>query len=233
MLKSLLAFFALGILVVFDLPLQAQTVSCTDQPFQYLENGVTYQNSGGISFGDYFLSIPIKNTTTNDYAYPQAKLVPTTPLPEGMVINPSGDVWIVFASSWNIDSTAPAQIFFDQNLPFEPNASVTFELWMKNLAPLTIDSCKFDNTFTFNFNPQPNNINTLEGKSPKAFIKQGKLEFIYPGLVQSFQLFDLSGRLLSDNKNSTSLLSLPPGAYLIVLKTEDGRTLTQKIQGLE
>jgi hypothetical protein len=231
--KSLLAFITAGFASFLGLQTQAQTVSCTDQPFQYIESEITYQNSGGISFGDYFLSIPIKNTTTSNYAYPQAKLVPTTPLPEGMVINPSGDVWIVFASSWNIDSTAPAQIFFDQNLPFEANASVTFELWMKNLAPLTIDSCKFDNTFTFNFNPQPNAIPALEAKYPKAFIKQGKLEFIYPDLVQSFQLFDLSGRLLANNKNSSSQLSLPLGAYLIVLKTAEGANYTQKIFGME
>jgi hypothetical protein len=233
MYKSLLASITAGIVSFLGLQTQAQTVSCTDQPFQYLDTAITYQSSGGISFGDYFLSIPIKNTTTSNYAYPQAKLVPITPLPDGLVLNPSGDVWNVFASSWNIDSTAPAQLYFDQNLALPPNASVTFELWMKNLAPLSIDSCKFDNTFTFNFNPQPNSINSLEAKAPKAFIKQGKLEFIHPDLVQSFQLLDLSGRLLANNKNSSSQLSLPLGAYLIVLKTAEGATFTQKILGME
>ncbi|MBX7181280.1 MAG: T9SS type A sorting domain-containing protein [Bacteroidia bacterium] len=208
---------------------QAQTVSCTDQPFEYFENLITYQSSGGISFGDYYLGIPIKNTTSSNYAYPQAKLVPITPLPDGLVLNPSGDVWIVFASSWNIDSTSIAQVFFDQTQALAPNASASFELWMKNLSPLTIDSCKFDQTFTFNFNPQPNSVNTIEDFIPYAYFQQESLVIGQNEQVKSLRISDVSGKNISLSSKSMESISLPAGLYIITFETKGGKIIHQKV----
>ncbi|MFN8287114.1 MAG: T9SS type A sorting domain-containing protein [Chitinophagales bacterium] len=214
---------------------KAQT-SCNSIPMSYRSDSITWQKSW-TSFGDSMLSVPIVNTSDSSYAYPQAKLVPITPLPNGLVLNENGGPWNVFASSFVPGDTYPANFFFDVSQPIPANATVTFELWLTNLAPLTIDSCKYDGTFTFNFNPQATGVSTVQENTVKAYAYNGYL-FLSSDknfTNASFTLTDVSGRTvmaignLNEAQYNILLPELSGGIYLLNI-SDNGKPLpTRKL----
>lgn len=178
---------------------KSQFAFCDTVPFAYRADSITFSSAFPSSFGDSALIIPIYNGSSTGYAYPQAKIVPLTAMPNGLVLREYGAGWSVFASAWNPGVTMPASMFFDVTAPLPPNASVTFELWLTNLSPLAIDSCKFDSTFTWNFNPQP--LGIKEPAKPftlTAFTKQSNVLISCADAKEGDKLFvcDMTGRQL-------------------------------------
>ena len=218
--------------------LKAQT-SCNGIPLSYRSDSITWQKSW-TSFGDSMLSVPIVNTSDSSYAYPQAKLVPVTPLPNGLVLKENGGPWNVFASSFVPGDTYPANFFFDVSQPIPANASVTFELWLTNLAPLSIDSCKFDGTFTFNFNPQGGvGISETAGAGVSITpIAGGQVQIVLPLAGGNFSaiVYDMLGRVVFENQlqpisvQNLRLENLPGGLYAIgVLKDGKQKVKAEKL----
>lgn len=201
--------------------LLAQHAFCDTVPFAYRADSITWGSAFPSSFGDSVLAIPIHNGTTTGFAYPQAKIVSLTPLPTGLVLREYGASWSVFASAWNPGETYPASMFFDVTAPLPPNASATFEVWLTNLAPLAIDSCKFDTTFTFNFNPQPTGIiETANSLSLQAFATAQTISVTCNGVQQGDRIFvtDLIGRQLHEAPlQSSQQISFQHHAPTVVL----------------
>lgn len=143
---SLCALFV----VFFGIKLSAQIVVCDTMSLAHLAAGTKFQATT-LSAPDSAIVIPMVNNTTTNFAYPQIKLINTTPLPPGMSLHDAN--WQVFASAWNIGDTAPAYTNYFVNTVIPDNYTVTFRLYATNFAPLTIDSCVFASTFDINLKP--------------------------------------------------------------------------------
>lgn len=210
---------------------KSQFAFCDTVPFAYRADSITFSSAFPSSFGDSALIIPIYNGSSTGYAYPQAKIVPLTAMPNGLVLREYGASWSVFASAWNPGVTMPASMFFDVTAPLPPNASVTFELWLTNLSPLAIDSCKFDSTFTWNFNPQP--LGIQEAPEPfaiTAFAVDGNINITYANAKEGDQVFvaDLTGQqLFTGPLMQAQQISMPKqvGAVVVVYAMRKGEVL--------
>jgi hypothetical protein len=209
---------------------------CTDIPIAFSSDSIYFTSSDG--FGDsMFVFTMLNEHPTQGFAYPQAKLEPVTPLPSGMSLNSINDPWAVFASSWNPGQYSPVHIYYDVDEAIPEDYTVTFKLWINNLAPVT-DSCFFDDIITINLNPSE--ITGLNNMGNSAIS-------IYPNPVLNgqftisentgnnhlwFSIFDLSGKTLKQGsiyKNEIiSTTELSSGVYFIQIKS--GETFqTQKL----
>ncbi len=174
---GLILFFAGSL---FSQPPPPAMFSCTEHAFTFYPDSITFSEAIFSSLGDSVLAIPIKNTTDSNYAYPQAKIVPVNNFPSGLSLNVSGgNPWNVFASSWNIGDIYLANFYFDVTAPIPPNTIIEFELWLKNLAPLEFDSCRFDSTFKFNFyaNQNVNSVSAVKKDTSFNVVKIGHNQF--------------------------------------------------------
>ena len=141
---------------------KSQTL-CNDIPISYSIDSISFSKADPESFGDSMIVFSMTNDhATQGFAYPLAKLVPLTPLPDGMSLAPNSDPWSVFASSWNSGITMPVYIFYNVELPIPTDYSVTFQVWASNLTPAIPDSCSFDETFTINLNPLASGVADME-----------------------------------------------------------------------
>lgn len=214
---------------------EAQT-SCNGIPMAYRADSITWE-AAQLSFGDSMLSIPIQNTSGSNFAYPQAKLVPVTPLPAGMVLNINGNPWNVFASAFNDGETYPVHFFFDVNQPIPVNATVTFELWLTNLAPLQIDSCKYDGTFTYNFNPQATGVSELQNNTVQAYLTGRQLQLFSNAAINngSIELLNTNGQQvmayehLSQLPMALDLSEISSGIYLLAVYNDKQRLKVQRL----
>lgn len=211
----------------------AQIVQCDTMGVAYIADSIVFKKAMLVT-PDSSIIIPMVNNTQTNFAYPQARLENVTPLPTGMSIYNAGG-WYVFASAWNVGDTMPASIDYYVNNPIPDNYTVTFNLYVKNFAPLTIDSCVFinaltinlkpvstsavhdmnagDDSFSFDPNPATNNITVKPGVS-KAVI----------------EIYSLTGALIqtvtADHSMSADISGLAPGIYFV---KEKGKAAVQKL----
>lgn len=209
---------------------------CTDIPIAFSSDSIYFMSGDG--FGDsMFVFTMLNEHPTQGFAYPQAKLEPVTPLPSGMSLNSINDPWAVYASSWNPGQYSPVHIYYDVDEAIPEDYTVTFKLWINNLAPIT-DSCFFDDVITINLNPSE--ITGLNNMGNSAIS-------IYPNPVLNgqftisentgvdrlwFSIFDLQGKPLKQGsiyKNEIiSTTELSSGIYFIQIQS--GETFqTQKL----
>lgn len=134
---------------------------CNDIPIVVVDNQFTFEATDVISYGDSMISFQLTNNHATDFfAYPQAKLIPITPLPSGMTLAGVNLDWMVFASAWLVGATEPVKIYYDVTETVPVNYEVTFQLWLNNLSPVT-DSCYFENNYIVNLNPETNPIQNI------------------------------------------------------------------------
>lgn len=219
---------------LFSFSASAQTASFCDADFSCNPSQIVFTTNPFSSWGDSMVSIPISNFSGLNYAYPQAKLFNTTPLPAGMTQNATfSNYWFPYASSWNNNDTAMFNCGYDISQPIPANYMVTFRLWLRpNDTAVGYDSCVFSQDFTLNLNPQTGIDEP--GKTVPYFSvfpnpSDGKIAFkagentaaLSYGIVA-----DLSGRAVFSFTISAGgtadLSTLPGGFYLVQLYDREG-----------
>jgi hypothetical protein len=221
--------FAL-VLLVGD-RLSAQVVECDTMTITYISTEIAFKNDI-FSAADSMITVPFINNTHANFAYPQAKLVNTTPLPTGMTLYSTG--WVVFASAWNVGDTATASISYNVTAPIPDNYTVTFKLYMTNFAPLSIDSCVFANTLTINLKPTvPSAVNEVNAGHSFSFYPNPAKDRIEVSVnaETTLEIYGISGTLLQTatigkQANSVDVSSLPTGVYFL---REKGGGVVQKL----
>lgn len=157
-------------ILLFCNQVSAQTVVCDTMSLVYVNSGITFSHA--LSATDSMITLPMVNNTHTNFAYPQVKLVNTTPLPTGMSLYSTSMGWVVFASAWNVGDTAYAHIEYNVNNPIPDNYMVTYTVYAHNFSPLSIDSCVFSNTITVNLKPV--------GTSAVSEVNGGDIFSFYP-----------------------------------------------------
>ena len=198
---------------------------CTDIPIAFSSDSIYFMSGDG--FGDsMFVFTMLNEHPTQGFAYPQAKLEALTPLPSGMSLNSINDPWAVYASSWNPGQYSPVHIYYDVDEAIPEDYTVTFKLWINNLAPIT-DSCFFNDTIKINLNPseetgiQSAEINTIV-VSPNPS-QNGN--FIINNLPENetiyYTIYDVAGKQLTEGEMNDNRISynfnLGEGMYFINL----------------
>jgi hypothetical protein len=210
----------------------AQTILCDTLPIFYDPVSITFTTADQ-AFGDSVIVFELTNTSTVNMAYPQAKLIPLTPLPPGMVQNTE---WDTYASSWNTGVTMPANCFFEVTQPIPVNYTVTFEVWARNLTPLLVDdSCVFDGPFTVNLNPAGNGI--IQRVNERAFRvwpspAADRLHVAWPEGSSGARvvLINASGaevRTIKGSDTEVDVTGLDAGVYAMMLMS-NGRTIAHQ-----
>ena len=179
-----------------------------------------------LSFGDSVLSIKLINNSSTNFAYPLAKAIPQTNLPNGTQLANASAGWNVFSSSWNTGDTATCNFYYNvsQNIPL--NFIVTFKLYVSNFLPLNIDSCVFTSTFNCNLNPSnTTQLFQLENKKPKFIFSDNSL-YIDNDMNSIFYIYDVYGKLVFTNnpfslQKTINLSYLPLGVYNVVTDKRD------------
>lgn len=202
---------------------------CTDIPISYSADSLYFTTSDGS--GDSMFTFNILNEhPTQGFAYPQAKLEPLTPLPDGMTVNSINDPWVVFASSWNPGQHAPVHIYYNVTMPIPVNYAVTFRLWINNLTPVT-DSCYFDDDIFIVLHPEAI-LSAADADLPSINIfpnpVTGGTLHIQHGLPGSvpIQLLDVTGQVVLlgtiVDDAAVSINHISNGIYLLNVFTPDG-----------
>lgn len=205
---------------------------CNDIPIVVVDNQFILESTDVISYGDSMITFQLTNNHATDYfAYPQAKLIPITPLPAGMSLAPVNLNWMVFASAWNIGVTVPVHIYYDVTESIPVNYEVTFQLWVNNLIPVT-DSCYFENNYVVNLNPETNAIQNIGNTTNVQ---------VYPNPISAgdwirfdaststpqkttYILYNLIGDIIasgSTNTNSIATTGITNGYYFLQLQQEN------------
>jgi len=207
--------------LLFSTTISAQVVECDTMGVAYDSTHIEFKESSLVT-PDSAIIIPMINNTHTNFAYPQAKLVNTTPLPTGMSLFDSN--WQVFASAWNIGDTMPVSIPYDVNNVIPDNYMVTFKLYVTNFAPLTIDSCVFVNTLTINLKPvAPAAVQGINGvSSPFSFYPNPATKSIQVTSAlsgKSIEIYSMTGALVqtvvADHSTIIDISTLPAGLYFI------------------
>ncbi len=211
----------------------SQIVICDTMPINYSPSSVAFYTAP-LSSGDSVLTIDITNNSNTNFVYPLARLIPLTPLPPGMNLTTASQDWTVFGSSWNTGQTNPCSFFFDVNQVIPGNYSVTFELYVSNFSPLSIDSCVFANTITINLNPSLSLEPLSKHKtnffsfSPNPAKGEVNIKFQNPAGKKEIQLFDINGKLVkafdtNQKELWISLNRMEAGVYYLVSVTTNQR----------
>ena len=208
-------------LLMFSVRLSAQDVECDTMSLAHVDDGIVFKSAMLVT-PDSSILVPMVNNTTTNFAYPQIKLVNTTPLPPGMSLYSTG--WVVFASAWNIGDTATASVDYNVNTVIPDNYTVTFKLYAKNFAPLTIDSCLFVNTITINLKPvsvaavqEVNSVHPSLSFYPNPAAKQINVNIQDDALIE---IYTATGALvqmtaISKSHNTVDIAGLPAGIYFV------------------
>ena len=198
-------------------------VNCNLLPLSVLENEITFDSSQ-LSFGNSVIRVPLLNSSGLGFAYPLARLRVQDNLPQGMEFGNNQSGFNVFASAWNPDSVAVAEIYFNVNEPIPTNTLLSFELDVTNLSPSSADTCFFTQTFTVNLNPDvPLVADLMRNNEPfvypnpcsnNAYIvlpesaNAWKIK-LYSSTGQCLQTFESTGSTLID------MVNLKPGIYFL------------------
>ena len=227
-----LCLFAL-LLACTGMKVSAQVVECDTMTLTHVNAGIKFQATT-LSAPDSSIVIPMVNNTTTNFAYPQIKLINTTPLPPGMSLHDAN--WQVFASAWNIGDTAPAYTNYFVNTIIPDNYTVTFKLYATNFAPLTIDSCVFVNTLNINLKPvgTASITNVAASEHTVVFYPNPAADHINicsTTDVAQLEICSVTGTIVmtaSITKQATSIdiSSLAPGIYFI---REQGKSGGKKL----
>jgi hypothetical protein len=212
-------------IIILTTHVQAQT--CESLPIEFVSGSMRFEATDVESYGDSMISFELVNRHATDFfAYPQAKLIPTTPLPAGMELATVNLDWMVFASAWNIDTTVSVHIYYDVATAIPANYTVTFRLWLNNLIPVT-DSCYFDELYTVNLNPVANAITDLSAiptftiypNPSQAGVVAVELMHNNKGNFEA-TIVDLTGRVISQTISSglISTENLSSGIYYLHLQ---------------
>jgi hypothetical protein len=198
-------------------------------PLAYDPNTMTFGEAPS-GFGDSVLTIDITNSTTTNFVYPLAKLIPVTPFPPGMTLAPTSTAWYSFASSWNTGETAPASFFFHVTQPIPADFTVTFDLYVSNFLPLTIDSCVFATPVHVNFNPvlsldpAAKNSPGLFSLFPNPAVNELCIKFNNPAAkINELSMYDMSGKMVKTWQTRQTELHIntgriESGVYYLVSK---------------
>lgn len=217
---------------------QTSAQFCNDIPITVIGDQFNFEASDFISYGDSMISFELINQhATSFFAYPQAKLIPITALPDGMTLATVNLDWMVFASAWNIDSIALVRIYYDVAIPVPANYTVTFQLWLNNLSPVT-DSCYFTNNYVVNLNPTANAVMDIRDKNLQIFpnpVAQGQFLTIQSennADMLEYTIHNLVGATISSGviqNNRISLNGIPKGFYTITIGDKTSNTTTFKL----
>ncbi len=219
-------------LLLLSTRLSAQVVECDTMSLAHVDAGIVFQSAMLVT-PDSSILVPMVNNTTTNFAYPQIKLVNTTPLPSGMSLYSTG--WVVFASAWNVGDTATASVDYYVNTPIPDNYTVTFKLYATNFDPLTIDSCVFVNTLTINLKPvsaaavqEVNNTQPSLSFYPNPATKQINVNAQND---TELEIYATTGALvqttsITKSKNTVDVSGLAAGIYFL---KEKGTTVVQKL----
>lgn len=234
---ALISFIALTII---QLNIFSQALLCDSRALEYYQPGITLDTSQFSFNGDSLLTIPLINHTDTFAVYPLAKLEPVSAMPANVTFHNNGSVWQCFASAWLPHDTMPCPFYFDVTGPVPPNAPVTFQIWLTNLKPIQIDTCKFDMTFTVDFNS--GRITGIErsdaGKNFKLinYAADRRVELISQvwNMQGTINLADISGRLLKQQPLQmgtqwVELNTFNAGIYLVYITGPEGVVFVQKI----
>jgi hypothetical protein len=205
----------------------AQFIKCEDIPLNYLEQQIVF--NGNTFFADSALQIPIVNNSDKGYAYPLAKLMNLTPLPEGMSFHVNSKNWEVFASAYNPGDTMPVYFHFYVTKAIPENFTVHFKLYASNLSPLEIDSCYFESDFYLNLNPSiPSRVENFSDSKSLSLYPNPVSDFLHITVSEfsseeNFEIFDSKGMLkvkgvLSD-ENKINVQGFSAGLYFIKTAT--------------
>ncbi len=208
-------------ILLLNTQLQAQWVQCDTMTVVLITDSVKFRDNV-FSSPDSVITLPFINNTTANFAYPQAKLKNTTPLPSGMSLADTN--WQVFASAWNIGDTATAAIGYDVNAPIPDNYMVTFKVYCKNFAPLAYDSCEFVNTITVNLKPVGTAaVSDVNGKAafniyPNPATNTLYVDHYIPGSI--LELYSITGakiesKQIADTTGFIDVSQLSAGIYFI------------------
>jgi len=201
--------------------LQAQWVQCDTMSIKLITDSIKFKDDV-FSAADSVITLPFINNTSANFAYPQAKLINTTPLPTGMTLHDLN--WQVFASAWNIGDTATASIGYDVNMPIPDNYTVTFKVYCKNFAPLAYDSCEFVNTITVNLKPVGGvGVANVKGEGAFNVYPNPATNIVYidgcaPGSVMEVYTITGVSAIISTIDGNTGFIDvsqLPDGIYFI------------------
>ncbi len=226
-MKKFIVIILLGIIIHPNA--KTQIVVCGEIPLHYTTDSMKFSVADPISFGDSMITFHITNLhATQGFAYPLAKLVPITPLPDGMSLSVNNMPWSVFASSWNPGETRPVYIFYEVEETIPLDYEVTFEVWVSNLSPLIIDSCYFEETFTINLNPSTtainsseinNNLNLFPNPADNYFQLNWENQLTEDNQIKIFNSLGTTiletTTISGQNSTEINIKNLPPGIYFI------------------
>lgn len=210
---------------------QAQFVTCESMPLNYDQANIQFTTS--VSTADSMMVIPITNTSSTNFAYPEAKIIPLSPLPTGTTMFDHN--WHVFFSSWNTGVTGYVNFFFNVSTPIPTDYTCQFKLMVTNFPPLATDSCYFTDTVTVNLNPTTTSVKENKRKENIVF-------GIYPNPATEWTrvitnverptvvLYDIKGTVMNTFTNPTwiDLRTLNKGIYFMrCLETEQVQKLVK------
>ena len=221
-MKKIITPLLFSLFYLFSSNISAQL--CNDIPISLVGESFNFEASDFISYGDSMISFELINQhATSFFAYPQAKLIPITALPDGMSLATVNLDWMVFASAWNIDSIALVRIYYDVAMPVPANYTVTFQLWLNNLSPV-IDSCYFTDNYVVNLNPTANAVMDIRANNITIFpnpVAQGQSITIQSDEmfdVKTYTIYNLVGATITSGiiqHNQLPLNGIPQGLYVL------------------
>jgi sugar lactone lactonase YvrE len=202
---------------------------CSEVPISVDPQSITFGYVNP-SFGDSVLSIPITNISDLGFAYPLAQVIPNGELPVGMSFDGTDEIFVVFASAWNPDSTAIANFHFNVSQEILENTFLNFTLRVFNLLPSTIDTCFFESEFSINLRPSSPLGNKLINNSTISIFPNPSSGLISIRNIESSALInviDLSGRVI-ETKIGPGDFNLQKGLYFIRVNSENA-LITKRI----
>jgi hypothetical protein len=214
---------------------RAQYVTCQSMPLAHSTTPVQFISMGS----DSLLLIPITNNSGTNFAYPQGKLIPVTPLPAGMNFAGGSAGWVVFGSSWNDGQTNDCGFFFTVSSPIPADYMFGFTLRVKNFLPLSIDSCYFSDTITVNLNPAASGVYDLTKRVSSVDVfpnpSHDNVNIVSQAVsIHEICLSDLTGKKnysIRVNTNAAGIptLDLHEGIYICCIRLANGEETWRKI----
>ena len=204
---------------------KSQIVQCDTMTINYVPSSIVFMHNI-VSSPDSVIKIPLINNTQTNFAYPLAKFENTTPLPSGMSY--LNHQWQVFASAWNVGDTGTVSFEFYVTAPIPQNYMVTFNLFVSNFSPLSIDSCVFANTVTLNLNPSVG-INEITNAPEFSFSPNPAIDYLEIKLNENnseeLEIFSSDGKIINTYKiggtdKRIDISMFPAGVYFIRTKNQ-------------
>ncbi len=209
---------------------------CNDVPLTLYPDSISFGASDGFVSGtDSMLYCVIKNTSNYSFAYPQARFNFIDALPAGTTVDAGSTGFIVFASSWNPGEERPVKCYFNSSAPIPDGYLMHFIMSVTNLAPSSVDTCAFSDTFLvvmdfpnaicdcidFSFNPFPNPA------SDKISISSIGYD------VSTIEFYDVLGRKIRTEKMNSqdeifSIEDFSSGVYFIHALNNEGKFILSR-----